>query len=397
MLIGIVGKPSCGKSTFFKAATLAEVDIANYPFTTIKPNHAVGFVRVECADRFFKVQCNPRTGSCMEGTRFVPIDLIDVAGLVPGAHNGEGMGKEFLNDLNQADALIHVIDISGSVNAKGESVPALSYDPLNDVRFLEEELDFWFLDILKKQWEKFTKQSQMEHREPIPSIVKQFSGLGATENVVKELFRAQNLDGKLLREWTEEELFAFARALRRKTKPMLIAANKIDIPGAEKNYERLKEAFPEYTIIPCSSEAELALKEASKHGFIKYIPGSKEFTVVGTLNEKQQAALNFLKSSMLEKFGSTGIQDVLETAVFKLLGYFHVFPGGLNKLSDQYGNVLPDCFLMKPKSTALDFAYRLHSDFGDNFVKAIDVKKRLPIGRDISLKAGDVIEIMASK
>ncbi|MFH1649194.1 MAG: redox-regulated ATPase YchF [Candidatus Woesearchaeota archaeon] len=397
MLIGIVGKPSCGKSTFFKAATLAEVDIANYPFTTIKPNHAVGFVRVDCVDTFFKVQCNPRTGFCMKGKRFVPVDLIDVAGLVPGAHKGEGMGKEFLNDLNQADALIHVVDVSGSVNEKGEPVEPLSYDPVNDVRFLEEELDFWYLDILKKPWERFAKQIQMEHKEPIRAIAKQFSGLGADENMIKELVRKSGLFEKQLASWTDEDLMSFASALRRATKPMIIAANKVDIPGAKDNFERLKKEFPDYIIVPCSAEAELALKEASKHEFIDYVPGSSSFEPKKEMSEKQLAALNFLKTSILEPFGSTGVQKVLETVTFDVLKFFPVFPGGMNKLADQYGNILPDCFLMKPGTTALDFAYKLHTDFGKNFVKAMDVRKRMPVGKDHVLNYGDVIEIMSSK
>ncbi|KHO52201.1 MAG: hypothetical protein QT08_C0013G0023 [archaeon GW2011_AR17] len=155
MLIGVVGKPSTGKSTFFKAITLAEVEIANYPFTTIKPNHAVGYIRIACADKDFATQCHPRMGYCIDHQRFLPVDLLDVAGLVPGASEGLGMGNAFLDDLNQADALIHVIDLSGSTNEKGEPVIAGSYDPINDVLFLDEELDLWYLRLLNKGWEKF--------------------------------------------------------------------------------------------------------------------------------------------------------------------------------------------------------------------------------------------------
>jgi len=150
MLIGVVGKPNVGKSTFFKASTLADVYIANFPFATIKPNHGVGFVKVRCADEFFNVQCMPKHGYCVRHNRFVPIDMIDVAGLVPGAFEGKGMGNQFLDDLRQADALVHIIDASGSTNEKGESVEINSYDPANDIRFLETEIDMWFLGIFKK-------------------------------------------------------------------------------------------------------------------------------------------------------------------------------------------------------------------------------------------------------
>ena len=92
MLIGVVGKANIGKSTFFKAATLMDIEIANYPFATIKPNHGVGFIRVPCVDKDFNTQCNPRTGYCKNHERFITVDMIDVAGLVPGAHEGKGMG-----------------------------------------------------------------------------------------------------------------------------------------------------------------------------------------------------------------------------------------------------------------------------------------------------------------
>ena len=398
MLVGIVGKPSCGKSTFFKACTLAEVDIANYPFTTIKPNHAVGFVKVEDPAISFGKKSIPRFGYVIEKWRFIPIDMIDVAGLVPGAHRGEGMGAQFLSDLNQADVLIHVIDISGSVNEKGEAVAPLSYDPIKDVAFLEDELDYWYLGILNKSWEKFSRQTQMEKQEPFKAIAKQMSGLGVDEEMTKATMRILGIDTKPLTEWSEENLHQLARELRVRTKPMLIAANKVDIAGAKENYERLKQAFPNYTVIPCSAEAEVALREAAKHSFIKYIPGNNDFTITSTaLNEKQQRALQFLKEKMLVPFQSTGVQQVLNTAVFNLLKYKPIYPGGVGKLEDSEGRTLPDCFLMPPKATALDFAFKLHTDFGKNFIKAINVKTKMPVGKEHVLSAGDIIEIAAGK
>ena len=127
MIIGVVGKANVGKSTFFKAATLAEVEIGNYPFVTIKANSGVGYVKVKCVDQEFGVQCDPRKGYCKNGIRFVPVELIDVAGLVPGAHEGKGMGNQFLDDIRQADVLIHVIDGSGGTNEKGERYQCGTY------------------------------------------------------------------------------------------------------------------------------------------------------------------------------------------------------------------------------------------------------------------------------
>ncbi len=396
MIIGIVGKPSAGKSTFFKAATMAEVAIANFPFTTIKANEGIGFVRTDCVEKFFKVKCNPRQGECIQGNRFIPVKLIDVAGLVPGAHEGKGMGNQFLDDLRQADVLIHIVDASGSINEKGEPVQQGSYDPLNDVRFLEDELNYWFSGMMKKVWQKFSKQAISEGKDFAISIANQFSGLNINLETVKKTLSETNLTGKRLDEWTEQELFQFASKLREKGKPIIIAANKLDLPTARENIERLKEQFPNYKIIPCSAESELALKEAAKKNLINYIPGDPNFTIENQekLDEKQTKALEFIKK-LLNDWKSTGVQTCLDTAVFDILNYIVIFPGGVNKLSDSEGRVLPDAFLLPPKSTALDFAYKLHSDFGDNFIRAIDVKTKKTIGKDHVLKNGDVIEIIS--
>ncbi len=395
MLIGLVGKPSAGKSTFFKAATLANVEIANYPFTTIKPNHAMGYVRIDCVDKEFNRQCNPREGYCIKHKRFV----LDVAGLVPEAYLGKGKGNQFLNDLNQADVLIHIVDISGSVNAQGEPVEPLSYDPCSDIQFLETELDMWYLDIMKRGWEKFTRQVQQEKTKVSKSIAKQLSAVRVTEVLVDAAMKQFHLEPEKLISWNEDQLKQLASYFRKHTKPMLIAANKIDVSGAEKNYQRLKEQFPEYTIIPCSAEAELALREASKHELITYIPGDAVFSVLAPtkLSEKQTKALDFIRKNILSHYKATGVQQVLNTAVFELLKYVAVFPGGVNNLVDSQGRCLPDCFLLPPKSTALDFAFRIHTDIGNKFVRAIDVKTKMSLGREYILKHRDVIEIMTSR
>ena len=393
MLIGIVGKPSVGKSTFFKACTLADVEIASYPFTTIKPNRAVGFVKIECVDKEFGKQCNPRIGYCKDGNRFVAVELLDVAGLVEGSHQGRGLGLQFLNDLSQADALIHIVDISGSTNEKGESVETLSYNPLNDIKFLENELDMWYFGLIKNGWDKFLRQYKLEKGELYKAVSKQLSGIGVSEVIAEEVLKDLSSD---ITKWSEEELRFFATKLRRKTKPMLIAANKADVRGSEKYLEIIKKEFKEYVIIPCSSDSELALREAGRSGLINYIPGDNNFQIKKELNDKQKKALELIKNNVLDKFGSTGVQEVLNSAVFDLLKYIAVFPGGVNNLVDSEGRILPDCFLMPGRSTALDFAYRLHTDFGKKFIKAVDVKNRLVVGKEHKLKHRDVIEIMSN-
>lgn len=399
MLIGVVGKPNTGKSTFFKAATLAEVEIANYPFATIKPNSGVGYVKVKDAAKEFGKTSNPRSGYVLQEFRFVPVQMLDVAGLVPGAYQGLGMGNQFLDDLRQADALIHIIDISGSTNEKGEVVSAGSYDPAEDVKFLEVELDMWYLGIIKKGWEKFARTVIQEKQEIQIALGKQLSGLKVQEKMIEDAITVLKLEKEKPHLWTETDLKNLAMFLRKLTKPMLIACNKIDVPGAEKNFERLKRQFPAYDFVPCSAESELALREAAKAGLIEYVPGEKMFALAqeDRLNGRQKQALSFIQNSILTPFQSTGVQRALDRAVFDLLKYIAIFPGGVSKLEDKDGRVLPDCFLMPPGSTALDFAYKLHTDLGKNFICAKDVRTKKTIGKDYLLKHLDIIEIVAGK
>jgi len=392
MLIGLVGKPSAGKSTFFKAATLAEIEIASYPFTTIKPNSGVGYVKVDCIDKDFGVLCNPRHGFCINSNRFVPVDLMDVAGLVPGASTGKGLGNQFLDDLRQADAFIHIVDVSGTTGIDGK--PTKDHDPSLDIEFLENELNLWYYNLLMKVWKSFSKKVEMEHGNFAEAVAKQFSGLKVSEEQVKEVLLNGNFS-QSYGAWNDEELKKFASELRRVTKPMIIAANKIDLEEGEKNYKKLKDKFPALLIIPVSADSELALRQAHKSGLIDYVSGEKDFKILKELSEKQKEALDKIQNNVLAKFEyGTGVQKVLNTAVFDLLGYLPIFPAGANKLGDSKGNILPDCFLLPPGSTALDFAFFLHTDFGKNFIKAINAKTKMALGKDYKLKPRDALEIV---
>ncbi|MGV8176640.1 MAG: TGS domain-containing protein, partial [Candidatus Bilamarchaeaceae archaeon] len=179
-------------------------------------------------------------------------------------------------------------------------------------------------------------------------------------------------------------------------KPILIAANKCDLPGADKNIERMRKMFPHYIIIPCSAEAEITVKEAAKKGFIDYVPGDADFKVIKDLNEQQRKGMDFL-SAMMKQFNGTGVQKCLNASVFELLRYFAVFPGGVNRLADKDGNVLPDCFLLPPGSTAIDFARAIHTDFANRFIKAIEVRTKMTHGADWKLKHRDIVEFMFGK
>ncbi len=389
MLVGVLGRPNVGKSTFFKAATLVNVLIANYPFATIKPNRGIAYIKIrDLAADFGKVS-NPREGYVKEGWRFVPFELMDVAGLVEGASQGKGLGNEFLNDLSTADAFIHVVDMSGESDSEGK--PAETHDPSKDIRIIEQELDLWYLSILKKVWATFARTVEMQKKKFEEAVAKQFSGLKVTQEDVRHVLLKSSLNPEHPTSWSDAQLAQFAQLLRKTTKPMIIAANKVDRPLGFQNYEKIKASF-ECTVIPCFADGELSLRQADKAGLISYIPGGSSFEVKGVLSEKQRGALDQIEVIMRE-FGSTGIQAVLNAVVFDILKYVAIYPAGA-KLSDSKGNVLPDCFLMPPGTTALDFAYRLHSDIGRDFVKAIDIKTRQAVGKDHVLKSGDGLEIL---
>ena len=316
---------------------------------------------------------------------------MDVAGLVPGASEGKGLGNQFLDDLRQADVFIHVVDASGTTDVEGK--PTEGYDPCNDVRFLENELNKWFHNILIKVWKSFARKAELEHIKFSEAVTKQFSGLKVDEEQVKEVLRKASLPEKAS-VWNDEQLMEFASKLRELSKPMIIAANKADLPNSRRNIERMQIQFPELLIYPCSSDFELALREAAKSGLIEYIPGEENFRVLKELSDKQKQALDKIKKNVLDVYKGTGVQEILNLAVFDFLKYLAIFPAGSHKLADSKGKILPDCFLLPPRSTALDFAYFLHTDFGKNFVKAIDARTKKALGKDYKLKNRDALEIM---
>lgn len=401
MLIGLVGKPNAGKSTFFKACTLAEVDIASYPFTTIQANEGVGSVRVRCPEQDIKElksknkTCSPRHGFCLNGERFVPVKLIDVAGLVPEAHKGKGRGNEFLNDLREADLLIHVLDVSGRSDAEGNITEG--YDVCEDVEFLEREIEMWIFGILEKSWKTLIRKSKTADNKLSQILAEQLSGLKIREKEIKEIMKKLNLSEEA-DSWQEKNILEFAREIRKKSKPIIIAANKADRKEARENLKKLKKKFPETLIIPCSAESELALREASKDNLIEYIPGEKKFKILdkSKINEQQKKALEIIKKDVLDIYNSTGIQQCLNEAVFSFLKYITLYPvENEHHFSDSKENILPDAYLLPSGSTALDLAFAIHTDIGNSFQAAIDCKTGKKLGKESELSEGDIVKIMA--
>jgi len=378
MKIGILGKPSSGKSTFFSAATMQNVDIATYPFTTIKPNMGSVYVTTNCVCKDFNVTCNPQNSACENNKRLIPIQMIDVAGLVPGAHLGKGLGNQFLNDLTEAEALIHVVDLSGKTNEKGEQVD--SHDPEKDIIFLENEIDMWLKTILEKNWRNIQRK-QKGGTKLYELIYEQLSGFGLQKEKVRSIINKGY-----------DDLLDLARKLRIENKPIILAGNKIDLSESKENFERLSK---KYDLIPCSSEAELVLRRADKAGLIQYTPGAKEFKILKEMKPEQKAALEKIQKNVLEVYGSTGVEKVINDMIFDKLNYIEVYPvEDEKKLTNKQGQILPDVYLMKKGSTAYNLAEKVHTDIAKVFKGALDARTKKKLSKDYELKKSDVIKIL---
>jgi ribosome-binding ATPase YchF (GTP1/OBG family) len=383
--IGLVGKPNAGKSSFLKAATLQDVKISPIPFTTLKPNIALAYVTKECVCKEFNVKCNPRQGACINGIRFIPIGLWDLPGIVPGAHEGRGLGLKFLDEVRKTKALIHVVDFSGLTDEEGK--PTENYDVEKDIKFVEDEINNWFRDIIERGLEKYKRNLKNLSREDLIDIlVKQLSGLEVRKEEIEKALEIAEI----------EDLEEFSKILREISKPIVIVANKIDLESAQKNYEKLKNKYK--SLIPASAESEIALRLAASRGLIEYFPGSRDFVIKGSLNKEQERALQIIKENVLKRFGSTGIQNVLNFAVLEVLKYIVVYPvADANKLCDTKGNVLPDAFLVKKGTTLKEFAFSIHTEIGEKFICGIDARSKKRLSTDYELKDNDVFEIIYRK
>jgi len=397
MLVGVVGKPNVGKSTFFAAATLKDVPIADYPFTTIQPNVGVAYLRTKCVHEEMGVTDRPKNSICIGGTRLIPVKLVDVAGLVEGASKGRGLGNQFLDEIRQADALIQVVDASGSTDIEGRKVPLGSHDPLGDVEMVEREFDLWVYGLLKKDWEKVSRSLEQTGGKVVEHIANRLSGLSVTFGDVEQVVLHLHLRTDKPGSWTDDQLLRFVVEVRKLTKPSLVAANKSDLPTSLQNIQKLKQTGR--MVVPCASEAELLLRRAAEHGLVKYVPGDGGFSVVAPekLTQAQLSALRMVEERVLRVFGGTGVQDAINKAFFGLMNAVVVFPvEDETKLSDKAGNVLPDAYVMKGGSTALDLARTVHTELAEGFLYAIDAKTGKRLSADHRLADRDIVKIVSS-
>jgi hypothetical protein len=398
VMVGLTGKPNVGKSTFFSAATLATVPIANYPFTTKKANVGVTYATTKCVCKKLNVQDEPVNAPCVDGVRFIPVKLVDCPGLVPGAWKGRGLGNQFLDEIRRADVLLLILDAAGSTDEEGRPCKPGTGDPLKDLRFLEEEFDMWIFQIIKKDWEKLARKAETLRENISNLLAEKLAGLQIKKHFITNVLEELDIQSKKPTQWTEEDLKNLAIKLRKASKPILIVANKIDLPYSEENLARLKETG--YPTIPCSAEAELILRRGAEKGLIGYKPGGSEFKILdtGRLAEKQIEALNIVKEKVLNKYGSTGVQEAINFSLFNLLNMITVYPvEDENKLTDHKGRVLPDCYLIPKGTTVKEFAYMIHTELGESFIYAVEAKEKKRVGEDYVVKDGDIIKIVSAK
>jgi len=401
LIIGIIGKPSAGKSTFLNAACMTHAKVSELPFTTIDPNKGIAYVKTNCMCKKLNLKDNPKNSICIEGNRFIPVNLLDVAGLVPDAHKGKGLGNKFLNDLSKADILIHILDISGELDKTGKRITFGEMDPYEDIIFLEKEINLWFKEIIERNdWMKFLKSYSREKTKFIESLYKRLSGVRVKKKHIILAIKNSGLENKDPINWTDDDLYEFSKIVRESSKPILIVANKIDKENGLENLVRLKEKYNN-PIIPCSALAEYILRKYHEDKIIKYIPGLNNFKILNhkKLKPKELETLEKIRGKILGELSETGVQNTLNHAIFKIANQICIFPvSDINTFTDHDGNVLPDVFLVEKGTTLKDFVQEnIHTDLAEHFMFGIDALTKKRLGENYELKHNDVIKIVSSR
>ncbi|HEY6884419.1 MAG TPA: redox-regulated ATPase YchF [Nitrososphaeraceae archaeon] len=396
--IGLIGKTNTGKTTFFNSATLDTAEISNYPFTTKQPNIGNANAITLCVHKEFRIQDNPKNSRCIDGWRFIPVDLVDLPGLIKGAWEGKGLGNQFLSVAAQSDALLHIVDASGSIDASGKIAEPGTGDPIADIADIEEELVMWYLKLLEGNHDKISRAVN-SGVDIINAITDIFRGIGVREEHVRMALEDNNLFGTKFDDFGPQRSKDFCWSLRDISKPTLIVANKVDLPSASEAFRRIREQYKDMIVVPSSADAELTLRRAGNRGLINYIAGDERFEIKdqAALNDKQKWALNFIRKDILGEYMRTGVQFAINVAVFKLLGMNAVYPvADANRLADKHGNILPDVYLMKSGSTVGDLARDIHSELAKGLLHAIDIRDGLRLPTNYQLKDRDVVSIIST-
>jgi ribosome-binding ATPase YchF (GTP1/OBG family) len=398
LTFAILGKTNVGKTTLFNAASLLNAEVNNYPFTTKTPNVGRAYVCDVCVCQELGVKDNPRNSACIEGWRYIPIRIIDVPGLIKDAWRGRGLGNRFLSAIGQADAIIHVVDASGSVDQEGNITQPGSGNPVQDFLDIQLEIELWISHIIDRNREPISKD--IERTSADDALARALTGIKTRKPDVMNALKIAGLEDKPFTKWTPEETMEFSTTLLTVSKPTLLIANKMDLPNSEDNLEKLSEYFSEGLVAACSAEAELALRRADRSGLIRYAPGQESFKIIDEqkLTHEQKRAIDYIDQRVMYKYMRTGIQQALNTVAFKLLMRNMVYPvSDENKYADGSGNVLPDVHLMPNDSTPIDLAETVHSSLAKNYILAIDARTGLRLPKDYRLRHRDVIKIMTQK
>jgi ribosome-binding ATPase len=314
----------------------------------------------------------------------VPIELLDVAGLVPGAHEGRGLGNKFLDDLRHADALIHVVDASGKTNAEGENTRG--YDPSQDVAWLRSEIVAWIKGNLYERWGNIRRRHIATKSTAVETLQAQFSGYGSTAVLV-----ARTLDRLALKEpleeWTEATVDRVVSAFTDEKFPTVIALNKIDDADSYTNLMKITKMYKDSMVVPCSAKAELFLRKMAKQGYVQYTEGSDSVWTrqdliddgdaegggLKPLDEKNQDIIDEYKDMILYRYGSTGVVQILSKAA-EILGLVPLFP--VRSVSTySSGNdskvVFRDCVLIKKNTTVGEAARKVMGDAPLAYVEGV--------------------------